>query len=68
MYGRHNYQIRRKGSAMRVPPMQKLSFPLLSMYLWWSYVPCIYSHACQVVVTVGDSGLCCRVCVTSFER
>ena len=31
------------------------------------YVPCIYT-ACQVRITVGDSGLCCCVCVTSFER
>jgi len=38
------------------------------MYLrWWSYVPCILL-ACHVSVTVGDSGLCCCVCVTSFER
>ena len=28
----------------------------------------IYLYACQVRVTVGDSGLCCCVCVTSFER
>ena len=27
-----------------------------------------YLHACQVRVTVGDSGLCCCTCVTSFER
>ena len=27
----------------------------------------LYLHACQVRVTVGDSGLCCA-CVTSFER
>ena len=25
-------------------------------------------HACQVRVTVGDSGVCCRVCVKCFER
>ncbi len=24
--------------------------------------------ACQVRVTEGDAGLCCCVCVTSFER
>ena len=29
-------------------------------------VPCIYSHAGWV--TVGDSGLCCCVCLTSFQR
>ena len=33
------------------------------MYLWWS-VRTWYLHACQVGVTVDDSGLCC-VC---FER
>ena len=27
----------------------------------------LYLLACQVRVTVGDSGLCCCVCVTSFE-
>ena len=36
------------------------------MYFWWSL--CIlYLHACQVRVTVGHSGLCCWVCMTSFE-
>ena len=28
----------------------------------------LYLHACQVRVTVGDSGLCCCTCVTYFER
>ena len=28
----------------------------------------LYSHACQVRVTVGDSGLCCWTCVPYFER
>ena len=50
------------------------------VWLWWSYVPCIYPHTsgcggvmylvftrCQAV-TAGDSGLCCCVCGTSFER
>ena len=27
-----------------------------------------YLHACQVRITVGDSGLCCSICVTSFGR
>ena len=27
----------------------------------------LYLRACQLRVTVGDSGLCCCVCVTSFE-
>ena len=28
----------------------------------------LYLLACHVRVTIGDSGLCCCVCVTSFER
>ena len=40
---------------------------ILSMYVWWSLCT-LYLHACQVRVTAGDSGLCCRVCVTSLER
>ena len=31
------------------------------------YVPCIY-FICQVTFAIGDSGLCCCVRVTSFER
>ena len=34
--------------------------PLVFMYL--------VLHACQVRVTVGDSGLCCCTCVRYFER
>ena len=41
--------------------------PFLRMYLWWSLCT-LNLFACQVRVTVGDSGLCCCVCVTSFER
>ena len=36
------------------------------MYLWWSLCTW-YLHACQVRVTVGNSGLCCCICVTSFK-
>ena len=39
----------------------------LRMYLWWSLCT-LYLHACQVRVTVGDSGLCCCTCVTYFEH
>ena len=36
------------------------------MYLWWSlYI--LYLWACQVKVTVGDSGFCCCTCVMSFK-
>ena len=28
----------------------------------------VYLYACQARVTVGDAGLCCSACVTSFER
>ena len=38
----------------------------LRMYSRWSSCT-LYLHACQVRVTVGDSVLCCCVCVTSFE-
>ena len=34
----------------------------------YNYVPCIYLHACQMRVTVGDSSLCCFVCTKYFER
>ena len=37
------------------------------MYLRWSLCS-LYLHACQVRVTVGDSGLCCCTCVTYFQR
>ena len=37
------------------------------IYLWWNL--CImYLFACQVRVSIGGSGLCCCVCVTSLER
>ena len=39
----------------------------MRMYLWWSLCT-LCLHACQVRVTVGDSGLCCCICVTYFER
>ena len=35
------------------------------LYLWWSSCT-LYLLACQVRVTVGDSGLCC--CDTYFQR
>ena len=34
---------------------------------WWSLCT-LYLHACQVRVTVGDSGLCCCTLVTYFFR
>ena len=37
------------------------------MYLWWSLCT-LYLYACQVKVTIGDSGLCCCTCVMCFER
>ena len=39
----------------------------LRMYLWWSLCT-LHLHACQVKLTVGDSGLCCCTCVTYLER
>ena len=42
----------------------------MRMDLWEFYVPSSYWHACQVRVTVGDSGLCCCrcTCVMYSER
>ena len=37
------------------------------IYLWWSLCT-LYLHACQMRVTIGDSGLCCCICVMCFER
>ena len=39
---------------------------LVRMYLWWSWCT-LYLHACQMRVTLGDSGLCCCTCVTYFK-
>ena len=39
----------------------------LRMYLWWS-VCALYLLACQLRATVGDSELCCCVCVMSFKH
>ena len=47
------------------PEMPLCSY--LKMYLWWSSCT-LHLLTCWVRVTVGDSGLCCCVCVTSFER
>ena len=50
---------------------QFLFYDILSaqtkMYLLWSLCT-LYLHACQVRVTVSDSGLCCWTCVTYFKR
>ena len=47
---------------------QRESAQKVTMYLWWSLCT-LYLHACQVRVTVGDSGFCCCcTCVTYFER
>ena len=41
------------------------------VYLKWhlgaSFLGGVNQLACEVRVAVGDSGLCCCVCVTSFE-
>ena len=39
-------------SSIQSPETQSI----LRMYLWWS-LSTLYLHACQVTVTVGDSGL-----------
>ena len=40
---------------------------VVELYLWWSLCT-FYLPACQVTVTVRDSGLCCCTCVMSFEH
>ena len=35
--------------------------------LWWSLCT-LYLPACHMRVTIGDSSLCCYVCVMSFKR
>ena len=53
-------------------PLKKCSFKRrrrrrnLRMYLRWGLCT-LYLLAC-LVITVGDSGLCCCTCVTYFER
>ena len=39
--------------------------PLVDFFIF--FLPNINLLACQVRVTVGDSGLCCCVCVTAFD-
>ena len=45
---------------------QHWTWTILKMFLWCSSST-LYLLACQVRVTVGNSGRCCCVCVTSFE-
>ena len=47
--------------------LRSLLLYLCYVYLWWSLFT-LYLHSCQVRVTVGDSGLCCCICGTYFER
>ena len=39
----------------------------MRMYTWWSLCT-LYLHACQVRLTVCNSGLCYCTCVTYFEH
>ena len=39
----------------------------IRMCVWWSLCT-LHLHACQVRVTVSDSGLCCCTSATYFER
>ena len=40
---------------------------VVKMYLWWSLCT-LYLRARQMRVTISNSGLCCRICVTFFKR
>ena len=54
-------------AAAAAPPIWNVhSKKKKRMYLWWGLCT-LYLHACQVRVTVGDSGLHCCTCVTTLE-
>ena len=50
-----------------LPPALRAFEVHLRMYLWWTTCT-LYLHACQVRVTIGDSGLCCCTCVLYFKH
>ena len=56
---------------LSVPEMEGIyatgGHPFLRLYLWWSLCT-LYLRTNQVRVTVGNSGLCCCVCVMSFDH
>ena len=56
--------------AQFVPLVEFMSLVIYShtRYKTAYLIHCGNYLACQVRVTVGDTGLCCCVCVTSFER
>ena len=54
-----------KGVNYRPKSVTQVQQQRPEMYLWWSLCT-LYLHACQVRVTIGDSGLCCT-CVTCFK-
>ena len=56
-----------KGVNLRSKDVTTSTTTKKRLYLWWSLCT-LYLHACQVRVTVGDSGLCSCTCVTYFER
>ena len=45
--------------------LRSLLLCLCEVLPWWSLCT-LYLHSCQASVTVGDSGLCCCVCVKSY--
>ena len=45
--------------------LSRVTEVVLRMYLWWSLCA-LYLLACLMRVTVGNSGLCCCVCVMPF--
>ena len=57
-------------SALLISCVTARSAPYIQEYLWWT-LRILYLLACQVRVTVGDSGLCClcngfQVLINSF--
>ena len=61
---KHNSKDLSKGEDVPLVEFKYLVFTQ-RMYLWWSLCT-LYLLPCQVRVTVGDSGLCCCVCVRLY--
>ena len=58
---------RKKQTTTKRKRKKEIPLYLQRTYLWWTLCT-LYLLACQVRVTVSDSGLYCSVCVTFFEQ
>ena len=64
---RRKYGEKLQMHTLKVTYIIAVYLSILRTHLWWNSCT-LYLHACHVRVAVGDSGLCCCVCVASFER